>query len=57
MVPGESDKKTNDLQARHFVARDLERYVRCIETQRNTKVGYRVTEGRQCEQVERHLFY
>ena len=25
MVRGETDKKTNDLQARHFVARDLER--------------------------------
>ena len=24
---GRTDKKTNDLQTRHFVARDLERYV------------------------------
>ena len=29
------DKKTNDLQARHFVAWDLETYVRCVETQRS----------------------
>ena len=37
----ETDKKTNDIQARHFVARDVERYVGCIETQREAKVGYR----------------
>ena len=34
---------TNDLQARHFVARDLGRYVWCVETQRKAKVGYRET--------------
>ena len=40
MVQEETDKKTNELQARHFVARDLGRYVRCVETQRKAKVGY-----------------
>ena len=39
MVWRETDKKTNDLQARHFVARDLERYVRRVETQRKAKTG------------------
>ena len=43
MVREETDKKTNDLWARDFVARDLERYVRCIETQREAKVGDRET--------------
>ena len=33
----QTDKKSNDLQARHFVARDLERYVRCVGTQREAK--------------------
>ena len=37
--PGETDKKTTDLQTRHFVARDLERYVGSVETQRKAKVG------------------
>ena len=49
--PGRLDKKTNDLQARHFVARDLERYVRCIETQRKAKVGDRETKARQCQKI------
>ena len=30
-VRRETDKKTKDLQTRHFVARDLERCVRCVE--------------------------
>ena len=30
----ETAKKTNDLQARHFVARNVDTYVRCIKTQR-----------------------
>ena len=38
-IQEETDKNTNDFQARHFVARDLERYVRCIETQRREKSG------------------
>ena len=37
MVRGETEKKTNDLQARHFVARDLERYVRCTNTLKKRK--------------------
>ena len=41
MVLGETDKKTNDLQARHFVARDLERYVRSVEAKTRAKEGYR----------------
>ena len=43
MVWGETDKKANDLQARHFVARDMERYV---EAKREAKVGFRKTEAR-----------
>ena len=34
MVRGETDKKTNDLQTRHFVARDLRKI--CL-TRRNAK--------------------
>ena len=37
MVREETDDKTNDLKARQIMARDLERYVRCIETQKKTK--------------------
>ena len=37
VVPGETDKRTNDLQTRHFVAWDLERYVWCVEMQRKSK--------------------
>ena len=32
MVRVKTDKKTNDLQARHFVARYVETHVRCIRT-------------------------
>ena len=35
----ETDEKTNDIQARHFVARDVETHVRCIETKGEVKVG------------------
>ena len=43
--PGETDKKANDLQTRLFVARNLERYVGSVQTQRKAKVGYRTTEA------------
>ena len=49
MVRGRTDKKINDLQTRHLVARDLGRYVGRVETQRKAKVGYRKTEARQCQ--------
>ena len=39
--------RKNDLQARHIVARNLEKGVRCIETKRETKVDYRETKARQ----------
>ena len=42
----ETDKKTNDLQAIHFLAIDLERYVRCVEAKRKAEVGYRETKAR-----------
>ena len=57
MFRGETDKKTNDLQARHFVARDFERYVRCVETQRKAKVGYRETRARQCQKITWYLLH
>ena len=44
MVREETDKKTNDLQARHLVCRDLERYVRCVEMQKKTKGSHRETQ-------------
>ena len=37
VVRGEIDKRTNDLQTRHFVAWDLGGYVWCIEMQRKSK--------------------
>ena len=43
--PRATDKKTKDLQARHFVARDVKRHVRGVETKREAKVGYRKTEA------------
>ena len=45
MVQEETDKKANDLQTRHFVARDLAGYVGSVETQRKAKVGYRQIEA------------
>ena len=48
MVWGETDKKTNDLQARHFVAR-------CIETQREANVGDRETKVRQRQKIAWYL--
>ena len=50
----ENDKKTNDLQTRHFVARDLERDVRCIETQREAKVCDRAQE---CQKIAWYLLH
>ena len=49
--PGDIGKKTNDLQTRHCVARDLEIHVRCVETQRNGNVGHRKTEALQCQKI------
>ena len=57
MVGGETDKKTNDLQTRRFVARDLERYVRCIETQREAEVGYRETKARRRQEIAWYFLY
>ena len=39
MVRGEPDKKANDLRTRHFVARNMERYVGSVEAKRKAKVG------------------
>ena len=44
----ETDKKTNDLHARLFLWPKIWNYVRCIETQREAKVGDRETKARQC---------
>ena len=41
MVRVKTNQKTNDLQARHFVIRDVETHVRRIETKREGKVGNR----------------
>ena len=43
MVRRETDEETNDLKTRQCMARYVERYVRCIETQREAKVDYRET--------------
>ena len=45
MVWEETDKKENNLQTRHFVARDLERFDGSVEMQRKAKVCYRKTEA------------
>ena len=42
---GAADKEANDIQARLFVARDMERHVRSVETKRKAKVSYRKTEA------------
>ena len=39
MVQEETEKKTNDRQTRHSVARDLERHVRSCEAKRKAKSG------------------
>ena len=51
MVRVKTDKKTNDLQTRHIVARYVETHVRCIETQREAKVGYRETKARHARKL------
>ena len=53
MARGETDKKTNDFQARHVVARDLERYLRCIETQREAKVVHKFIPMPQAMKISR----
>ena len=58
MVREKTDKKKkNDLQARHIVARNLEKGVRCIETKRGTKVDYRETKPRQMPEDYVVLFF
>ena len=47
MVWEKTDKKADDLQSRHFVARDLERHVGSVKTKREAKVGHRKTEPTQ----------
>ena len=42
-------RKPNDLQAGQIMARNVETHVRCIETQREAKVGNRETKARKCE--------
>ena len=51
----ETDKKTNDIQTRLSVARDLERYVWRVETQRKAKVGDRETKARQRQKIAWYL--
>ena len=48
---------TRKQTTRHVVARDLERYVWCVETQRKAKVGYRKTQARQCQKIAWHLLH
>ena len=57
MVREAVDEETNDLQAWLLVARDLERHVRCVETQRKAKVGYRKTEAWQRWKIARYLLH
>ena len=53
----ETDKKANDLQARHFVGKDEETCVRCIETQREANVADRETKARQCQKIAWYLLH
>ena len=46
MVRGETDVETNDLKTRQCMARYVEAYVWCIETESEAKVGYRETKAR-----------
>ena len=41
VVLRETDEKTNDLQAGQILARNVETFVRCVETQRKAKMGFR----------------
>ena len=42
---GRLTKKQNDIQARLFVAKNVERHVRSTATKRKTEVDYRETEA------------
>ena len=55
MVGGETYKKTNNLSPGQCMARYVDAYVWCIETQREAKVGYRETQTRQCQTIERNI--
>ena len=41
MVRGAADKEATNIQAKSFMARNMEKYFRRSATQRKTKVGYR----------------
>ena len=55
--PGETYEETNNLKTQQFVARYVEAYVRCIETQREAKVGYRETKARRCQKITWYLLH
>ena len=60
MVPGETDKQTDDLQVRYFVGQRFGKTCpmqRRVETQRKAKVGCRKTEARQCSKIARYLLH
>ena len=54
-VRGETDEETNDLKTWQCMARYVEAYVWCIETQSKAKVGYRETKARQCQKITWYL--
>ena len=56
MVREDTDKKTNDLNSSHLVARALERHVR-IDEQREAKVGDRQAEAPQYQQIAWYLLH
>ena len=57
MVREETDEKTTDLVARQIMARNVETYVWCIKTLRETKVGHRETKALQCQTTERNILH
>ena len=57
MVREETDEKTTDLVARQIVARNVETYVWCIKTLRETKVGHRETKALQCQTTESNILH
>ena len=55
MVREETDKTASNIEARLFVAGNLERHVKELQAEREAKLGNREPEARQCQKAERYL--
>ena len=57
MVWWETDEETNNLKTRQCMARNVEAYVWCSETESEAKVCYRETKARSCQAIAWYLLH